>query len=37
MNLKATSIVYAACVWLLLPYVVHKATNMCDTKTLGDP
>ena len=34
---SATSIVYAGCVdgSLLLPYVVYKATNMCDTRTLG--
>ena len=36
---SATSMVYAGCVdgSLLLPYVVYKATNMCDTRTLGDP
>ena len=36
---SATSIVYAGCVdGSLLPlYVVYKATNMCDTRTLGDP
>ena len=34
---SATSIVYAGCVdgSLLLPYVVYRATNMCDTRTLG--
>ena len=36
---SATSIVYAGSVdgSLLLPYVVYKATNMCDRGTLGDP